>query len=102
MKNFVLITGITLILGISSAHAAERDTAGLYAKTCTICHATGAAGAPKTGDVAAWEPRLAQGMDTLLQHAKNGIRGMPPKGMCMDCTDAEFTALIQFMSSAKE
>jgi cytochrome c5 len=35
----------------------------------------------------------------LLQHVKNGIRAMPPKGMCMDCTDADYKALIKYMSN---
>ena len=34
-----------------------------YDKSCKLCHATGTANAPKTGDAAAWEPRLAKGMD---------------------------------------
>ena len=78
-----------------------RDAATLYNQSCIACHASGAAGAPKKGDVAAWQPRLAKGMDTLLKHTKEGIKAMPPKGMCMDCTDAEFTALIKYMSAAQ-
>ena len=78
-----------------------RDAQELYNKSCIACHASGAAGAPKAGDVAAWTPRLAKGMDKLLANTKTGINAMPPKGMCMDCTDAEFKALIQFMSVKK-
>ena len=33
------------------------------------CHATGAAGAPKFGDKAAWAPRIKQGIDTLYHVA---------------------------------
>ena len=58
----------------------------------------GAAGAPKLGDKAAWEPRLAKGMDALYQ---SGIVGMPPampaKGLCMDCTDDEIRAIVDYM-----
>ena len=78
-----------------------REAATLYNQSCIACHASGAAGAPKKGDSVAWKPRLAKGMDTLLKHTKEGIKAMPPKGMCMDCTDAEFTALIKYMSAAK-
>lgn len=82
--------------------AGQSQAAGIadkYNKTCAACHNSGAAGAPKKGDKAAWAPRLKQGEATLLLHAKNGIRAMPPKGMCMDCTDADFKALIKFMSN---
>ncbi|MCC2638531.1 MAG: cytochrome c-type protein [Moraxellaceae bacterium] len=70
-----------------------------YNKSCAACHNSGAAGAPKKGDKAAWAPRLKQGEAVLLKNVKNGIRAMPPKGMCMDCTDADYKALIKFMSN---
>ncbi|MBE0763098.1 cytochrome c5 family protein, partial [Escherichia coli] len=49
-----------------------------------------ASGAPLTGDAAAWAPRLAQGIDTLLDHSINGYKGMPPMGMCMQCSEEQF------------
>jgi cytochrome c5 len=82
-----------------SAVGAMADPVAQYQRSCFSCHSTGAAGAPKAHDVAAWKPRLAQGMPTLLQHVKTGINAMPPTGMCADCTDADYTALIEFMAS---
>lgn len=82
--------------------AGQSHAAGVedkYNKTCAMCHGTGAAGAPKKGDKAAWAPRLKQGEAVLLQHIKTGIRAMPPKGMCNDCTDADYKALIKYMSN---
>ena len=99
MKKVILAVSAAALL--FSASASARDAQELYNKSCIACHASGAAGAPKTGDKAAWAPRLAKGMDTLLKNAKNGFNAMPPKGMCMDCTDDEFKALIQLMSAAK-
>ena len=55
-------------------------------------------GAPKTGDQAAWKPRLDKGMDTLVKHVKEGYNAMPPGGMCGDCSDEEYRALIEYMS----
>jgi cytochrome c5 len=52
-----------------------------------------------TGDAAAWAPRLAKGMEALLVSVNNGLNAMPPKGMCFDCTDADYTALIEYMST---
>ena len=69
-----------------------------YNNTCGVCHNTGAANAPKTGDAAAWEPRLAKGMDTLVASVKNGLNAMPPKGMCFDCSDDDYKALIEHMA----
>lgn len=99
MKKILLVLSTSVMLFSVSVEA--RDTQELYNKSCIACHASGAAGAPKTGDVAAWTPRLAKGMDKLVASAKTGINAMPPKGMCMDCTDAEFKALIQFMTVKK-
>jgi len=69
---------------------------------CSACHASGAMGAPKIGDKAAWAPRIAQGEKVLVQHATNGIRAMPPKGTCADCSDAELNGAVDYlMSQAK-
>ena len=81
----------------TAAGAEPRSGEEIYNKACTTCHMVGAAGAPKLGDVAAWEPRIAQGMDTLYANAINGIRGMPPRGLCMDCTDEEIKASVDYM-----
>ena len=81
------------------AVADEGPGAATYQKVCFACHATGAANAPKLGDKAAWEPRVAQGIDTLLQTAINGKGAMPPRGTCMDCSDADLKAAIEYMIS---
>jgi len=93
----VLIAAAAATLMMPAAAMAERDGATVYNTKCGVCHATGAAGAPKFGDAAAWAPRVAQGMDALLATAQNGKGAMPPKGLCMDCTDAELKAAIQYM-----
>ena len=56
-----------------------------------------AGGAPRTG-TSEWDSRMAKGMDTLLDNTINGYKGMPPLGMCMDCGEEEFEALIRFMA----
>ena len=99
MKSLMLAA--LSLTAVISMQVEARDTQTIYNQSCIACHSSGAAGAPKTGDVAAWAPRLTQGSATLLKHAKEGLNAMPPKGMCMDCTDDEFKALIDFMSTAK-
>jgi cytochrome c5 len=70
----------------------------IYQSHCAVCHNTGAAGAPKLGDTAAWEPRIKQGMAVVFQHAINGYNSMPPKGTCMSCSDDEIKAAVQYLA----
>lgn len=74
----------------------------VYARACFACHDSGAAGAPKLGDQAAWENRAAQGIDQLLSIAINGKGAMPPRGTCADCSDDDLKGAIEFMLSKLE
>ncbi|VVO00654.1 hypothetical protein PS718_02632 [Pseudomonas fluorescens] len=82
----------------SSATPSDPALAQIYANSCQLCHANPAANAPLTGDRKAWEPRIQQGADTLLDHAINGYNGMPPMGQCVECTQEQFLQLIGFMA----
>lgn len=77
---------------------ADPTLSRLYAQTCMACHTTPASGAPLSGDAQAWAPRVAQGMDVMLERTINGFQGMPPLGSCMDCGEDEFRALIRYMA----
>ena len=88
--------------------AAEATTASLpangeetYKAVCSACHSAGIAGAPKTGDAAAWAARIAQGADTLHQHAIEGFTGpggyMPPRGGRADLTDELVIQAVDYM-----
>ena len=98
MKKTLLAMMLATATTGLSLNANALDVDAKYKQTCFACHGTGAAGAPKTGDKATWEPRLAQGMDTLLTSVKSGKNAMPPGGLCMDCSDDDYTALINFMA----
>ncbi|WP_066157590.1 c-type cytochrome [Hydrogenophaga pseudoflava] len=52
----------------------------VYTAQCSACHATGAAGAPKFGDAAAWAPRIATGYEALLNSALKGKNAMGAQG----------------------
>lgn len=81
-----------------SQAADNADVVALYQRTCLACHAPGAAGAPRTGDKAAWQSRLAErGIDGLVDSAINGMGSMPPTGLCGQCTPEDFKALIVYM-----
>lgn len=79
--------------------AAARSGETIVTTVCAACHSSGAMGAPKIGDKAAWGPRIAQGEKVLIQHATNGIRAMPPKGTCADCSDAELKGAVEYLMS---
>ena len=71
-------------------------------QSCGNCHSRAVSGAPLAGDTEAWAPRVAQGMDTLLEHTIHGYKGMPPLGLCMTCGEEDFRALIAWMSGMSE
>lgn len=79
------------------AAAEPKSGEEVYNSSCMSCHATGAAGAPKLGDTAAWAPRIAAGMDSLVANVMNGLNAMPPKGLCMACSDEELQGAVQYM-----
>ena len=78
--------------------ATENPGQKIYNTVCATCHASGVAGAPKKGDKAVWQARLADGWDTVMSRAINGYKAMPPKGTCNTCTDADLKAAIEFMA----
>ena len=96
-KALILAAAAALMLPVAAN--AERSGEEVYKSKCFVCHASGIANAPKLGDAAAWASRAAKGADALLAVAKSGVGAMPPKGTCMDCTDAELAATIEHMVS---
>jgi len=70
----------------------------IYQRSCKSCHTLEATGAPLTGDEAAWAERYEKGETVLVDNVINGFGGMPPFGMCMECSPEQFQALIAFMA----
>lgn len=83
----------------AATEQAPRTGEQVYQQFCSTCHKTGVANAPKFADKAAWEPRIARGKDVLYQSAMNGVAGtaMTPKGSCMNCSDDELKAAVDYM-----
>ncbi len=83
------------------AAPAAVDGKKVYDTACTACHAAGIAGAPKSGDKAAWAPRIAQGANVLYDHAIKGFQGkagvMPAKGGNTSLSDADVKAAVDYM-----
>ena len=82
--------------------SSTRSGEDVFNSACTACHSTGAAGAPKIGDKEAWAPRIATGIDTMLEVAIKGKNAMPPRGTCGDCSDDELKSAIEYMVSKSQ
>lgn len=78
----------------------ERSGEEVVTAVCSMCHAAGLMNAPKIGDKAQWAPRIAQGYDTLVSHAINGIRSMPARGGNAALTDGEIANAVANMANA--
>jgi cytochrome c5 len=86
------------VAGVSAgAQPVERSGAQVYEQICSACHASGVNGAPKVGDGKAWALRSEQGLNSLTQHALEGIRNMPPHGGNFKLTDIEIERGITYM-----
>lgn len=82
----------------AAAEVAAFDVEATYQMSCFACHGTGAAGAPVMGDAEVWAERMEKGMDAVMTNVISGINAMPPKGLCMTCTDENLRALVDYMS----
>lgn len=82
------------------AYDGTLDGSVVYQNLCSACHTAGAGGAPKL-EKAAWAARIAQGMDTLNQHAIDGFQGsagiMPARGGNPALNDEQVRATVQWM-----
>ncbi len=83
------------------AYGGSTDGHEIYGQLCHSCHDAGVAGSPKMTDKAAWAPRVAKGIDTLIKHATEGFTGdtgvMPAKGGNPALNDAQIRATVEWM-----
>ena len=80
----------------AAGDTADKSPDQLYQSACLACHTTGAAGAPKIGDAAAWKTRLGKGLEALISSAINGIGAMPPRGGSQ-LSDDQIRATIEYI-----
>lgn len=90
------------VLGACSGESAEslanaHPGQATYNAACISCHNPGISGAPRLGDVDAWQPRLAKGRAELVDSTINGLNAMPSKGMCWQCSDEDLGHAVDFM-----
>ena len=87
-------------LGWLAGGALAADDGGgkaIYDSGCIGCHGTGILGAPKLGDAAAWAPRVAGGLQAVVNSARAGKGSMPPKGGNMALTDPQLANVVTYM-----
>ena len=96
----VLTPTFETIMAAEAFMPQDERLAKIYDRSCRTCHAFVDAEAPLTGFVAEWDIRLAKGMTTLVANTRHSVGGMPAMGTCLDCSDADFNALIDFMATA--
>ena len=91
----------TAAVAVSSGPRSGED---VYNGACMACHSTGAGGAPKLGDVAAWADRIAKGTAALHDSGINGVAGtgMIARGGCMNCSDEEIIAAVDYMVAGSQ
>jgi len=85
--------------GPNVAFDGSLDGQMIYEQACGTCHEIGAAGAPQLV-ASAWDSRLDQGRDVLVEHAINGIGTMPAKGGRSDLSDEQVAASVDYMLGA--
>ncbi|ODS60162.1 MAG: cytochrome C [Acidovorax sp. SCN 65-108] len=84
---------------IRDANRPLKSGEEVYKGQCAACHATGAAGAPKFADTAAWSARIATGFEALVQSALKGKGAMAPQGGG-DFNDTEIARAAAYMANA--
>ena len=73
----------------------------IHDSACKICHGSGVAGAPVTGNSDDWQERIKQGKALIYQHALEGFQGdsgvMPAKGGQAQLDDDAVKAAVDYM-----
>jgi cytochrome c5 len=80
-----------------AASGGADATKTIYGSSCAACHDSGAAGAPKLGDKAAWAARIKAGKETLYNSALKGKNAMPPKGGNASLSDEDVKQVVDYM-----
>lgn len=88
-------------VAVAEAGGAHVEKSGeeIVKGVCIACHGVGALGAPKIGNAGDWGPRIAQGYETLVKHATEGIRSMPARGGNAELTDHEVADAVAYMAN---
>lgn len=84
---------------IRDANREMKSGEQVFKAQCSACHTSGAAGAPKFGDAAAWGPRIKTGYEALVNSALKGKNAMGAQGGG-DFDDFEIARAVVYMANA--
>jgi cytochrome c5 len=84
---------------IRDANRAMKTGEEVFKAQCSACHSSGAAGAPKFGDAAAWAPRVKTGFEALYNSAMKGKGAMGAQSGG-DFADYEIARAVVYMANA--
>ena len=87
------------IVEIRDANREMRTGEQVFKAQCSACHTSGAAGAPKFGDAAAWGARIKTGYEALLTSALKGKGAMGAQSGG-DFDDFEIARAVVYMANA--
>ena len=87
---------VTSVTEMKVAFDGSLDAEMIYGSVCSVCHATGAAGAPIPGSPLMVE-RAAKGADMLTQNAIKGLNAMPARGGRADLSDEQVRVIVEYM-----
>lgn len=76
----------------------KNEGAEIVGHFCAMCHAEQpqiSIGAPRMGHFKDWESRLSHGIKPVFKHAMEGLRAMPPRGGCFECSDEQLMLAIE-------
>lgn len=106
MRSLGLSLFVSLCVLLFSAPLFASSGEATYNKSCKMCHASGAAGAPAVGKKKDWQARIEKGLAELEKNAIKGFRGyrgyMPPKGGNPKLSDEDVKAAVDFMLSSSQ
>jgi cytochrome c5 len=104
--RFAVIVTLGLLSYACHADAAPAIDAGqkIYQSVCRACHGPEnvMVSAPKAGDTAEWDKRLAtaaNGIETLTYHAVDGFAAMPAKCGASALTRQQIRQAIGYMAA---
>lgn len=97
-ENIKPLASVELAVADAGPHV-DKSGEEVVNAVCSACHGAGLMDSPKLGDKGQWAPRIAQGYDTLVSHAINGIRSMPARGGNGALTDGEMANAVAYMAN---
>lgn len=100
-----MIFNVTLVWGsshhpqdfLNSIAGSSNEGEQIVQHYCINCHAEKPIiplGAPRIGSLTDWQPRIKQGIDTLLARTNEGLNAMPARGGCFECSDKQLLLAI--------